>query len=168
MRTIGLFGHLPYVVIFSTDDRIALWSEAFWVAFLTSPAAAGLGAVLAALLAVTAARMTVRSNQRIATEAQMVGKQQNAEDQWWKRAEWALNLVVNGRPRDHNLAAAVLEAISDDTEGKSELNVALGAYLQDRMVDISDTEEQEVHPNYLGFQGSFPHTEDEDVKGDPR
>lgn len=84
--------------------------EPFWRDFWSGPPAAGLFAVVAAVIAFYPA---FRST--------LIARENAAREQWWKRAEWALGLAGSDSQTDREVANDALVALLNDateTEGK--------------------------------------------------
>lgn len=71
--------------------------------FITSPAMAGLFALLGAIVAFAAAMLSSRASRRAAQR-----------QEWWDRAQWALQLATSTDSRDRDLGLRALEVISLD------------------------------------------------------
>ncbi|GAA1883585.1 hypothetical protein GCM10009715_32430 [Paeniglutamicibacter psychrophenolicus] len=101
--TLGaVFGRLlpPFVL----DDP-------FWRSFWVSPAVGGLAAVAAAGIAFGAAWQTVRASSRGARR-----------QEWWYRAEWALNLAVADEGKARDVGIRVLEVLNKEaTETEAQI-----------------------------------------------
>lgn len=76
--------------------------EPFWRQFWSGPPAAGLFALAGAGVAYLAAYISAR-NARRGAERQ----------EWWDRAEWALNLARSDRESDRVIGLRTLQALSD-------------------------------------------------------
>ena len=72
--------------------------DAFWRSFLTSAGFGGVMAVGAALIAWWAAVHSAAMSKEQAIEDRAQRYRSDRKEQWWSRAEWALNLVVSDRP----------------------------------------------------------------------
>ncbi|MDP9696134.1 UNVERIFIED_ORG: hypothetical protein J2X79_003713 [Arthrobacter globiformis] len=84
--------------------------EPFWRDFWSGPPAAGLFAVVAAVIAFYPA---FRST--------LIARENAAREQWWKRAEWALGLAGSDSQTDREVANDALVALLNDateTEAK--------------------------------------------------
>ena len=77
--------------------------EGFWRDFLTGPPAAGLFALVGAGVAYAAARVAARTARRGAER-----------QEWWNRAEWALNLARSDKQVDRLIGLRALEALTDE------------------------------------------------------
>lgn len=80
----------------------------FWREFWTGPPAAGLFAVLGAFVAFGAAWVTSNT-----------ARQAARRDEWWDRAEWALNLAMSDKGSDRDAGLAAIEVVlkeATDTE----------------------------------------------------
>lgn len=84
--------------------------DGFWRQFLTSAGFGGTAAVVAAVIAYRAARRSAREAAHQATEDREERRAANRKEQWWARAEWALNQVATGDPR---LGFDVLAALAE-------------------------------------------------------
>lgn len=89
--------------------------DPFWRAFLSGPPAAGLFALLGAGVAYLAARVAAQTSRR-----------GNEREEWWARAEWALNLARSDQRKDRVIGLRALEALGQqatETEYKMVLSV---------------------------------------------
>lgn len=77
--------------------------DAFWRAFWSGPPAAGLFAIVAAIVAFFPAYRSTR-----------IARATAAREQWWNRAEWALGLAVSDAKVDREVANSALEALSGE------------------------------------------------------
>lgn len=75
--------------------------DPFWRAFWSGPPAAGIFAVLAAAIAFYPAFRSTH-----------IAKENAAREQWWNRAEWALQLATSDRQTDREVAKDALIALS--------------------------------------------------------
>jgi hypothetical protein len=84
--------------------------EGFWRTFLTSAGFGGSMAVVAATIAYLAARHSAKSSRMQATEDREQRKISDRKEQWWARAEWALN-QVSSETGDTELGYRMLNAL---------------------------------------------------------
>lgn len=84
--------------------------DPFWRSFFTSAGFGGVMAVLAAAIAYTAARHSAKSARDQAAEDRNQRKISDRKEQWWARAEWALNQVANG---NQELGYRMLNALGE-------------------------------------------------------
>lgn len=100
--------------------------DPFWRSFWVSPAVGGFAAVIAAVIAFSAAKAAAHAS-RIGAERQ----------EWWHRAEWALNLAVSGEGRNRDVGMQALRALAARaTDLESEIIVAVtNTYLDEESVD---------------------------------
>lgn len=89
--------------------------EPFWREFLTGPPAAGLFALLGAVVAYSAARIAARTARRAAER-----------QEWWDRAQWALDLARSDVEVERTIGLQALDALSRDaTRTEYEMVVAV-------------------------------------------
>lgn len=89
--------------------------QEFWRTFWVSPAVGGLAVVLAALIAFGAARQSARVSIRSAQR-----------QEWWYRAEWALNMAVADEGKSRDTGIRVLEVLIEDaTETEAQIIAAV-------------------------------------------
>jgi len=96
----GLRSAFPPYPAFSTP---VVMDEQLWRAMISGPPMAGVFAVLAALIAFTPA-----------IRAASIARESSAREQWWKRAEWALNQAGSSNELDREIANDALRALSED------------------------------------------------------
>ncbi|MFB7252380.1 hypothetical protein [Microbacterium sp. NPDC056234] len=76
--------------------------DPFWRDFWSGPPAAGLFAVVAAVIAFFPAYRSTR-----------ITRENAAREQWWNRAEWALSQAVSDKQADREVANSALVALSE-------------------------------------------------------
>lgn len=107
----GILGRLlpPFVL----DDP-------FWRSFWVSPAVGGMAAVVAAVIAFGAARQSASASSRGARR-----------QEWWYRAEWALNLAATKEDASREMGLRVLEVLLQDaTETEAQIiRAVISGYL---------------------------------------
>jgi len=81
-----------------------IFDEAFWKTFLSGSPAAGLMAIIGAMIAFSAARHSSKSNRVTA-----------ASDSWWKQAEWALGCTTSEDEVTRSQGLIVLNRLKQDT-----------------------------------------------------
>lgn len=89
--------------------------EPFWRDFLSGPPAAGLFALGGACVAYAAARVAARTSRR-----------GDEREEWWARAEWALNLARSDKKADRLIGLRALQALgaqATETEYEMVLSV---------------------------------------------
>jgi hypothetical protein len=77
--------------------------EPFWREFWTSPAAGGVFALIGAFIAFGAANRAASVHRRSA-----------ARQEWWDRAQWALDLARADKHSDRLIGLEALEGLKDD------------------------------------------------------
>jgi hypothetical protein len=77
--------------------------DPFWRDFFTGPPAGGLFALAGAVIAFLAANIAARVSRRSAER-----------QEWWDRAEWALNLAMSDKGSDRDIGLAAIEVILTD------------------------------------------------------
>lgn len=80
----------------------------FWREFWSGPPVAGLFAVAGAFIAFVAAQVAANT-----------ARQAAKRDEWWDRAEWALNLAMSDKGSDRDAGLAAIEIVlleATDTE----------------------------------------------------
>lgn len=79
------------------------WSvgDDFWFAFWTGAPMAGILAIIAALIAFGPAYRSTR-----------IAQENGAREQWWNRAQWALEMAASSRQSDREVANEALLALS--------------------------------------------------------
>lgn len=82
--------------------------DSFWRTFFTSAGFGGVMAVIAATIAYLAARHSAKSARTQATADRDQRNLSDRKEQWWARAEWALNQVASG---DAELGYRMLDAL---------------------------------------------------------
>jgi hypothetical protein len=87
----------------------------FWRSFWSGPPVAGLFAVVGAFIAYAAARVAARTSR------------QGAErEEWWARAEWALNLARSDKRADRLIGLRALEGLqAQATESEFQMIIAV-------------------------------------------
>ena len=123
--------------------------EPFWRTFWSGPPVAGLFAVVGALIAYAAAVVGAQAARRSARR-----------QEWWDRAEWALDLARSDNRVDRVIGGRALEGLRDEaTESELAMIVAVtGAVTGD--VDAGDesgsapTERDSHHPRSATDAGS--------------
>lgn len=91
----------------------------FWRDFWSGPPAAGLFAVLGAFVAFGAARVAASTAKRAAKR-----------EEWWDRAEWALNLAMSDKGSDRDVGLAAIEiVIQEATDTEAEMVNAVTSLL---------------------------------------
>lgn len=120
--------------------RAQWWSEEFWrdeffpwlgswfIPWAQTPGFGGAAAVVAATIAFSAARHQAR-----------VQRESQRKEQWWKRAEWALNLTLDDRAEVRTVGYRTLSALAA-SEWASEhegdvIAAATSKSLDDQLVD---------------------------------
>ncbi|MCS5717861.1 hypothetical protein N1027_06905 [Herbiconiux sp. CPCC 205763] len=89
------------------------WAASWFLPWAQTPGFGGVAAVVAAMIAFAASRHQARL-QRAAQR----------KEQWWKRAEWALNLTFNDDATRSEVGIALLEALaSSEWAGEHEDDV---------------------------------------------
>jgi hypothetical protein len=78
------------------------WAGSRFVPWAQTPGFGGVAAVFAATIAFAASRYQAR-----------VQRSAQRKEQWWKRAEWALNLTLSDDPAFRELGLEMLEALSE-------------------------------------------------------
>ncbi|GIG35795.1 hypothetical protein [Cellulomonas pakistanensis] len=84
-----------------SDDASVLWSEAWWAEFLTSPAVAGVAALVAAAISLVVSARRIRADRDLAAEqhaearraADRLRAQALADaraERWWGMYQWTL------------------------------------------------------------------------------
>lgn len=85
--------------------------DPFWRAFWTSPAAAGVFALIGAVVAFGAAKTAAGVARRAAQR-----------QEWWHRVEWALNLAISDRGVDRDVGLGVLaDFVGDATTAEAQM-----------------------------------------------
>lgn len=87
--------------------------DPFWRAFWSGPPVAGLFAVVGAVIAYTAAQVGARTARRAAER-----------EEWWNRAEWALDLARSDTQSDRLIGLRALEGLKEQAT-KSEAAMIL-------------------------------------------
>ncbi|MDO5634796.1 MAG: hypothetical protein Q4G34_08000 [Micrococcus sp.] len=87
-----------------------VWDEAFRLRFLTSAGFGGIMAVMAAGIAFGAAWLSATAAGRQARADREERRRATLKDQWWERAQWAMDQVVAG---DRQVGFEVLAALAD-------------------------------------------------------
>ncbi|MFB2596257.1 hypothetical protein ACEXQE_00550 [Herbiconiux sp. P17] len=93
------------------------WTGSWFVPWAQTPGFGGVAAVIAATIAFAASRYQAR-----------VQRSAQRKEQWWKRAEWALNLTLSDDRTRSEIGIAVLEALaSSEWAGEHEDEVISAA-----------------------------------------
>ena len=108
----GIVGVLIGVIVGMLLPPVVL-DDPFWRAFWSGPPVAGIFAVIGAAIAYTAAYVAARTS-RIGAE----------REEWWDRAEWALNLARADGRGDRLVGLRALEGLKDQAT-QSELAMIL-------------------------------------------
>lgn len=87
--------------------------DPFWRSFWSGPPVAGLFAVIGAFIAYAAARIAART-----------ARQSAERQEWWDRAEWALNLARSDHQVDRLIGLVALDGLRDQAN-ESELTMIL-------------------------------------------
>ncbi|WP_156388379.1 MULTISPECIES: hypothetical protein [unclassified Rhodococcus (in: high G+C Gram-positive bacteria)] len=108
----------------------------FWREFWTGPPAAGLFAVAGAIIAFAAAWFTSNT-----------ARQAARRDEWWDRAEWALNLAMSDNGSDRDVGLAAIEVVlTEATDTEAEMVGAVTSILLDApTVQVEDNDVDDVH-----------------------
>lgn len=97
----------------------------FWRDFLTSAGFGGVMAVIAAVIAYLAARHGAASARNQAEEDRSQRTRSDRKEQWWARAQWALNEVVKGNA---DIGYKMLDALAEsEWAGEHESDVIAAA-----------------------------------------
>lgn len=107
LLTVGICGLVVGGIVGRLFPPFVL-DDTFWRSFLTSAGFGGVMAVIAACIAYMAARHAAKSARALAEEDRKQRKLSDRKEQWWARAEWALNQVASG---DSELGFRVLDAL---------------------------------------------------------
>lgn len=78
-----------------------------------SPGFGGLAAVVAAVIAYKAAGRAARTSDRNAVADRTQRDHAERKSQWWKRAEWALDLTLSQDSETRTVGFKVLEALAE-------------------------------------------------------
>lgn len=81
-----------------------------WRDFVTSPGFGGAAAVVAAVIAFGAARLTAKTHEEQAVEDRNQRYTTQRKEQWWARAQWALDQVAKG---NYDIGFEVLAALAE-------------------------------------------------------
>jgi hypothetical protein len=77
------------------------WLGSWLIPWVQTPGFGGIAAVVAAVIAFSAARHQAETQ-----------RQAQRKEQWWKRAEWALNLTISEKSQDRTVGFQMLESLS--------------------------------------------------------
>lgn len=83
-----------------------IFDDPFWRSFWTGPPAAGIFALLGAVVAFGAAAWAARGARLSARR-----------NEWWERAEWALTQAMSSEPFNIDVGLAALEALEVEATG---------------------------------------------------
>lgn len=110
-----------------------LWGEAWWAEFLTSPAVAGVAALVAAVLSLVLAGRRIRADRDLAAqqhaESRLAADRIRREaidatraDRWWAMYQWVLSRLDVLHPAT---ARSVLAALESQAPGEPERALVL-------------------------------------------
>ena len=117
------------------DDR-------FWRSFWSGPPAAGLFALAGALVAFAAAHVGTRSARRAAER-----------EEWWNRAEWALDLARSRVRSERVLGLRTLAALKGDaTETELDMLVAVADVLLGEKLDAAPEQADNGRKRWMPWQ----------------
>lgn len=115
--------------------------EGFWRSFITSAGFGGVMAVIAAVIAYAAARHSAKSARAQAEEDRKQRKLSDRKEQWWARAEWALNQVVSG---DSEIGYRMLNALGESEWADEHEADVIAAATEDALTAVEVIETAEV------------------------
>lgn len=115
--------------------------EGFWRSFITSAGFGGVMAVIAAAIAYAAARHSAKSARAQAEEDRKQRKLSDRKEQWWARAEWALNQVVRG---DSEIGYRLLNALGESEWADEHEADVIAAATEDALTAVEVLEDAEV------------------------
>lgn len=85
----------------------------YWEAWVLSPGAGATAIAIAALLALVGVIVTVTVHSRLAKKDRELRDTADQRENWWERAQWALNLVIAGDDRQVRGAHAFLSYLAE-------------------------------------------------------
>lgn len=117
-------------------DASVLWGEAWWAEFLTSPAVAGVAALVAAAISLVLAGRRIRADRELAAEQQAEARRaadrmrdaaldDARADRWWAMYQWALSRMEGPDRLDPERAARLLNALRTQAPGGPERALVL-------------------------------------------
>lgn len=114
--------------------------------WLRSPGFGGLAAVVAATIAYRAASRAAAVSRASATADRQQRDRSERKSQWWKRAEWALDLTLDDDTRARQVGYEVLDALArsewaDEHENDviaAATTHSLGSDVETRLLDSGD------------------------------
>lgn len=121
------------------DVDVAIW-RSFGRDFLTSAGFGGLMAVVAALIALSAALTSSKRARDQATADRDQRTRADAKSQWWSRTEWALNATASENPDVSVIGQSVLESLSQSALADEEDAAIIAAATIDFLEDATEVE----------------------------
>jgi len=146
MAVVFIIGAAVGAVVYGIVGPFVIDAE-FWVAFTTGPPMAGIFAVVAALIALAAAWRSAK-----------VARYAAARQEWWDRAEWALDLARSSTQVERLIGLRALEGLRDDaTRGELKMIVAVqNAVIPAKEADVATTTVSSDHAHARADPASEP------------